>query len=189
MADWITSLRLCGLSLVVCSTLYPLVVLGFASVVAPEARQGNLVHAADGMVVGSRLLAQGFTRPEYFWPRPSAVDYNASATGGSNLSPANPKLTERAEEIIARHQLSTDQQIPADLVAASGSGMDPHITRNAALFQVPRVVQARQISKERVKELVEQHLDSGTLQSLGGESLVNVLELNLALDSLAAETR
>jgi K+-transporting ATPase ATPase C chain len=186
MSDFITSIRLSVLSLVVCSAAYPLVMVGFASIVAPEARQGSLIRKDDGTVVGSRLLAQNFTRPEYFWPRPSACDYNASATGGSNLSPTNPKITERAEEIIGRLQPGENQRVPADLVLASGGGMDPHITLSAAMFQVPRVAAARNLPVEQLEELVRRHADAPTLVAFGGESIVNVLELNLAIDAQAA---
>jgi K+-transporting ATPase ATPase C chain len=186
MSDFTTSLRLFILSLLVCSAAYPAVMLGFAAVVAPESRQGSLIEmkTEEGTrVVGSRLLAQNFTRPEYFWPRPSACDYNASATGGSNLSPTNPAITERASEIIQRLQPGEGQLVPTDLVLASGGGMDPHISRSAALFQLPRVAAARNMSPDRVKELVYENVDSPTLAALGGEPIVNVLQLNLALDA------
>jgi K+-transporting ATPase ATPase C chain len=149
---------------------------------APEARHGSLIRDEEGSVVGSRLLAQDFTRPEYFWPRPSACDYNASATGGSNLSPTNPKITERAKEIISQLELQEGQLVPADLVTASGSGMDPNITLSAALFQAPRVASARRRPVESVEQLVRDCTDSSTLGLFGGEPLVNVLRLNLALD-------
>jgi K+-transporting ATPase ATPase C chain len=181
--DITTSLRLFVLSLVVCSAGYSAVMLGFAAVAAPEKRQGSLIRAEDGTIVGSRLIAQGFTRPGYFWPRPSACDYNASATAGSNLSPTNSKITDRAKEIIGRLQPEEGKLVPADLVLASGGGMDPHISLSAALFQAPRVATARSLSVEGVNELVNQHTDSPTLASLGGEPIVNVLELNLALDA------
>lgn len=187
MNDVITSLRLFMLSVVVCCIAYPAAILGFAAVAAPEQRAGSLIRDDAGAVIGSRLIAQSFTRPEYFWPRPSAVDYNASATGGSNLSPTNPLLTERAAGIIDRlHAAAGDGELeaPADLVAASGSGLDPHITAAAALFQVPRVAQARGLSAEVVRTLVHQYADSTTLAAFGGEPLVNVLELNIALDNL-----
>jgi K+-transporting ATPase ATPase C chain len=182
MNDILTSLRLLVLSLLVCSAAYPAAILGFAAVAAPDARQGSLLKNKAGTVVGSRLLAQKFTQPQYFWPRPSACDYNASATAGSNLSPTNSKLTERAKEIIGRLQPGEGQRVPADLVSASGGGMDPHITLAAAMFQVPRVAQARNLPEDRVKQLVSAHTDSPTLAALGGEPLVNVLEVNLALD-------
>ena len=188
MNDLITSLRLFVLSIVVCCIAYPAVILGFAAVAAPEQRAGSLIRDEEGTVIGSRLIAQSFTRPEHFWPRPSAVDYNAAATGGSNLSPTNPLLTERAAGIVERLNAPAGDveslEVPADLVAASGSGLDPHITATAALFQVPRVAQARGLSDEVVRTLVHEHSDSTTLAAIGGEPLVNVLELNIALDTL-----
>jgi potassium-transporting ATPase KdpC subunit len=184
MRDAITSTRLFVLSILGCSVVYPAVILGFAALVAPEARQGSLVKGSDGTVIGSRLLAQKFTRPEYFWPRPSACEYNASAAGGSNLSPTNPLLTDKARQIIGQLRLDKGQLVPADLVSASGSGMDPHISLAAAMFQVARVADAWNLPPEQVKELVRQHIDSPTLVVLGGEPIVNVLELNLALDQV-----
>jgi K+-transporting ATPase ATPase C chain len=183
MSDFIPLVRLFLLSIIVCSAAYPAAMLGFASVAAPEARQGNLIRSEDGKIVGSRLIAQKFTRPEYFWPRPSACDYNASATAGSNLSPTNTKLTDRAKEIIGRLKPAEGQLVPADLVTASGGGMDPHITLSAAAFQIPRVAASRNLSADRVEELMREHTDSPTLAAFGGEPIVNVLELNLALDA------
>jgi K+-transporting ATPase ATPase C chain len=142
-----------------------------------------MIQAEDGTIDGSRLIAQKFTRPEYFWPRPSACDFNASATAGSNLSPTNTKITDRAKEIIAQLKSGEGQLVPADLVTASGGGMDPHITLSAAMFQAPRVATARNLSADRVEELVREHTDSPTLAAFGGEQIVNVLELNLALDA------
>jgi potassium-transporting ATPase KdpC subunit len=185
MRDVITSLRLFLLSMLVCSVAYPAVILGFAALAAPESRQGSLVRTSDGTIIGSRLLAQGFARPDCFWPRPSACDYNASATGGSNLSPTNPLLTEKARQIIGELKPDAGQLVPADLVSASGSGMDPHISLAAAMFQLPRVADARNLRPEQVEEVVRQHTGSATVVALGGEPIVNVLELNVALDQLA----
>ncbi len=187
MSDIIISLRLFLLSILVCSAAYPAVMLGFAAVAAPDARKGSLIEREDGTIVGSRLLAQQFTRPEYFWPRPSACDYDASATGGSNLSPTNPQLTERAKEIIGQLKPADDQLVAADLVAASGGGMDPHISLAGALLQVPRVASARGMSDETVKNLVHEHTDGPTLAAFGGEPIINVLELNVALDQAAKQ--
>jgi K+-transporting ATPase ATPase C chain len=184
MNDYIISLRLFVLSIVVCSAGYSAAMLGFASVAAPDARQGSLIQAADGTVVGSRLLAQNFTRPEYFWPRPSACDYNASATAGSNLSPTNPKITERAKEIIARLQPGPNDLVPTDLVLASGGGMDPHISLAAAELQASRVAKARGLSPEQVRNLVAKHTEGRQLGLLA-EPCVNVLALNMALDEAA----
>jgi K+-transporting ATPase ATPase C chain len=189
MHDFITSLRLFVLSIVVCSAGYSAVVLGFAALLAPEKRKGSLIRAEDGTVVGSRLLAQRFTRPEYFWPRPSACDYDASAAAGSNLSPTNAEITDRARKIIERLQPDEGQLVPADLVLASGGGMDPHITLAAAMFQVPRVAAARNMPAEQVEGLIRQETDSPTLARFGGEPLVNVLLINLALDHEARRQR
>lgn len=182
MSAWITALRLVLLSIAVCCVAYPAAVLGFAAVATPETRQGSLLRDERGAIVGSRLIAQDFTRAEYFWPRPSAVNFDASATGGSNLSPTNPALTDRAREIVDRLEPKNDQLVPVDLVSASGSGLDPHITLSAALLQVPRVAAARNLPEDRVEQLVNEYVDSAALTALGGERLVNVLELNLALD-------
>lgn len=135
-----------------------------------------------GNLLGSELIAQSFTQPQYFWPRPSAVDYDASETGGSNLSPTNSAITERASKLIAKYELKGDAKVTPDLVTTSGSGMDPHITLAAATLQIPRVATARGMSATVVEQLVAQHHDIPTLVALGGEPLINVLKLNLALD-------
>ncbi len=184
MSEFITALRLFVLSLVVCSAVYPAAVWGLAAVVAPEARQGSLIRDKNGVVVGSQLLAQEFGRAEYFWPRPSACDYDGGAACGSNLSPANPELTEKARAIIERLQPQEGLLVPADLVSASGSGMDPHITISAALFQLPRVASARGLPAKSVQRLVRESIESPSLSLLGGEPVVNVLRLNLALDEM-----
>jgi K+-transporting ATPase ATPase C chain len=182
MNNILSSLRLFALSILVCSAGYSALMLGFAKLAAPEMRQGSLIRSQDGTIIGSRLLAQNFTRPEYFWPRPSACDYNASATAGSNLSPTNSKITDRANEIIGRLQPAEGKLVPVDLLLASGGGMDPHISQSAALFQAPRVAAARNLSLDQVNELIQQNMDSPTLIMLGGEPLINVLQLNVALD-------
>lgn len=182
MSDIITSLRLLISTLVLCSVGYPLIVMGFAQTVFAEKSQGSLLTDFEGKVIGSELIAQSFTQPKYFWPRPSAVDYDASATGGSNLSPTNPAITERAATLIESYELSDGEAVTADLVTTSGSGMDPHITLAAAKLQVPRVAEARSLSTAEVEALVEQYRDAPSLVALGGEPLINVLRLNFALD-------
>jgi len=149
----------------------------------PWKASGSLIRQGNGTILGSAQLAQAFTQPRYFWPRPSAVDYDASATGGSNLSPTNPLLTERAQALIGRYGLQEGQRIPADLVADSGSGMDPHITIEAARFQAPRVASVRNLPLERVSQLIEQHTEVPMLRVFGGEPVVNVLKLNIVLDA------
>jgi K+-transporting ATPase ATPase C chain len=182
MQEIITSVRLVGVTMLICCAVYPWTVWQFARVAAPKQHEGSLIRDADGKVIGSSLIAQKFTRPEYVWPRPSAVDYDASATGGSNLSPLNPKIRARAKQLLVQLQRATDEKVPADLVTASGSGIDPHISLSAARFQAPRVATARGLQVQEVEELIDQHIDSPTLAALGGEPLVNVLQLNLALD-------
>jgi len=127
-----TSIRIGLVTMVICCLLYPLVVLGIGQTLTPNSANGSLVSNGLGEIVGSKLIAQKFDRPEYFWPRPSAVDYNAAAAGGSNLSPANPELRERAKTLVARFKATAEDPIPADLVTASGSGLDPNITLTAA---------------------------------------------------------
>ncbi len=178
MADLIASMRLLVLSQLVCCVAYPAAVWAFARIAVPEKQAGILVQTSDGTIVGSRLIAQSFTRSEYFWPRPSAVDYAADAAGGSNLSPTNPAIAERAEPIIARLEGSSERLVPADLVTASGSGLDPHISLAAAEYQIPRVADARGLSEDYVQRLVHEYAED---VPLSGGTLVNVLELNLAV--------
>lgn len=179
MSSLLTSLKLLAATLVVCCILYPAAILGIGAVAAPASASGSLVVADDGRVVGSRLVGQAFTSPGYVWPRPSAVDYDASATGGSNLSPASPALRARAEETAATYGASGP--VPADLLAASGSGIDPDVTETGALFQAPRVAQARGRSASEVERVIREAARSASGLS-GSDRIVNVLELNLALD-------
>jgi K+-transporting ATPase ATPase C chain len=176
--DLFVSVRAVLASLVVCAVLYPVVVLAFARAVVPERASGSLIRNDDGQVVGSRLIAQGFTRAEYLWPRPSAVAYNAAATGGSNLAPSNSALTERATAAVALHAATPERPVPAELVAASGSGMDPHVTLAAALYQAPRIARARSVPEARVAEFVRLL----AVPNPWSPPLVNVLEANLELD-------
>jgi K+-transporting ATPase ATPase C chain len=176
------SLRGVIATLVVCTVIYPLVLLAFAMVAAPEKRMGSIVHDESGKPIGSRLVAQGFTQPQYFWPRPSAVDYNAAGAGGSNLSPLSPQIRERAEDIIARLELAQGAKVPAELVTASGGGLDPHVTLAGALVQVPRVARARQVEEQTITQVVERIAAEESAGPPGGERLVNVLLVNIALN-------
>jgi K+-transporting ATPase ATPase C chain len=173
---------------------YPLAFTGLAQLVAPGRADGSLVER-DGAVVGSRLAAQEFTRPEYFHPRPSGTGdplYNAAGTTFSNLGPTSPDLAasveERAQAILELEGRYVDGlevgDIPDDAVVTSGSGIDPHISPAYARLQTPRVAEERDLPVERVEELVETHTD-GRFLGLFGEPGVNVLELNLALDEEA----
>jgi K+-transporting ATPase ATPase C chain len=181
MQNVLTSIRMFVVTLFVCSVLYTGVVWGIGAALVPDKAEGSLILDAKGQVIGSRSIAQKFTWPSYFWPRPSAVDYNAAGTGGSNLSPTNPALAERAAATIAALSPAPAERVPADLVTASGSGMDPDITLDGATFQVRRVAAARGIAAPRVQEIVDRLAASP--EGLGlGDRIVNVLELNLALD-------
>ncbi len=134
------------------------VIWGVGQVFTPDTAQGSLITKADGTVVGSRLIAQKFTEPRYFWPRPSAVDYNAAGAGGSNKSPTSTDLTERATKIVAQYGATAVNPLPPELAAASGSGLDPHISEHAALYQAPRVAAARSLSLSEVEALIRQQL-------------------------------
>ncbi|MEX2167832.1 MAG: potassium-transporting ATPase subunit C [Pirellulales bacterium] len=182
----ISSLKLAIVTIAVCAVAYPVAILAFAAVAAPEARLGSLVLDAVGNVIGSRLIAQEFTKPEYFWPRPSACNYNAMAACGSNLSPANPALRERADTILHQFGLDEDTPLPADLVTASGGGLDPHISFAAAKVQTTRIAKARGISEGRINEVIEQHAEQIPLTSDATARIVNVLDLNMALDAATA---
>ena len=178
-----TSGRLVVATMTICCVLYGLTVLAFGQTVVPARANGSLVLNARGEPVGSELIAQGFTRPEYFWPRPSAVDYNAAAAGGSNLSPTNPELRSRAQGILAKMGADGRRPLPADLATASGSGLDPHITLAAAEYQAGRVAAARGVSVEAVRKLLKTSaLHTGG--ALTPEPVVNVLRVNLALDKM-----
>jgi len=177
----VTSIRVAVVTLSTCCLLYPLVIWIVGQGLTPFSADGSLVRDGRGEIVGSALLAQGFSRPDYFWPRPSAVDYNAGAAGGSNLSPAHPKLRERAEALAGRLGATLDNPMPADLATASGSGLDPHITLAAARFQAARVAAARGRSIASVMESVMRHAERpGGL--LTPNPLVDVLAVNMELD-------
>ena len=177
----VTSVRIVIFTMAVCCVLYTLLIFAFGRALTPHTAEGSLITDAQGKVIGSELIAQKFTRPEYFWPRPSASDYNAAGTAGSNLSPTNPKLRERALEIIGVMGTTADNPVPADLVTASGGGLDPHITLEAARYQAKRVAEARGLTEEVVLNIIEkQAVETGGI--LTPEPLVNVLLLNIELD-------
>jgi K+-transporting ATPase ATPase C chain len=169
---------------------YPVVFTGFAQVVFSDKADGSLVER-DGSVVGSRLAAQAFTKPEYFHPRPSATspEYNAAATTFANLGPTNPELAKAVRQrVLAILQLErpynpglTIGDIPVDAVTTSASGIDPHISPANARLQAPRVAKVRGLSTDRVSQLIDDNTD-GRWLGIFGEPGVNVLELNLALD-------
>ena len=165
---------------------YPLLVTGIARVIFPSQAQGSLI-VKDGKVVGSRLIGQPFDDPKYFWSRPSATSPfadNAGSSTGSNLSPTNPDLIKAVQgrvDALRAADPGNTSPVPVDLVTASGSGLDPHISPAAALYQVARVARVRKLDPGGVRQLVERHTEGRSLGFLG-EPRVNVLSLNLALD-------
>ena len=163
---------------------YNVVLWSVGGVVFPAQAEGSLIRRADGTVIGSRLIAQKFTRPEYFQPRPSGVDYNAASTGGTNYGPANPdhlKAVQERLDAVLKQESAAAAAVPSEMVTASGSGLDPHIPPAAADLQAARVAAARGVAVDRVRDLVRAHTEPASLGFLG-RPRVNVLELNLALD-------
>jgi K+-transporting ATPase ATPase C chain len=168
--------------------VYPLVVWGIAQAAFPRQANGSLVEVR-GKIVGSGLLAQNFSGPQYFHPRPSAagdVGYDGTSSGGSNLGPLSQKLTDQVKERVdkyrAENNLPAATPVPADAVTASGSGLDPHLSLRNAEIQAPRVAQARKLGADKVKKLIHEVTEGPDLGFLG-EPGVNVLRLNLALDA------
>jgi K+-transporting ATPase ATPase C chain len=165
--------------------IYPLVVTGITQVVFPSQANGSLIMA-DGKPAGSELIGQQFDDPKYFWGRPSAAGYNAASSSGSNYGPLNPALVDSVQARIDALKAADPNNtlpIPVDLVTASGSGLDPHISVASALYQLHRVASARGLSEADVQSLVEQYTEGRQFGFLG-EPRVNVLKLNLVLDGL-----
>lgn len=167
---------------------YPLVATGLAQAIFPRQANGSLVRDDAGRVIGSELIGQPFSSPAYFQPRPSAAGdkgWDATSSGGSNLGPTSKKLRDRAaadvERLMKENPEAATKPIPEELIAASGSGLDPHLSPEAADWQVPRVAAARQVSPDRIRVVVQDALEGRDLGFLG-EPRVNVLLLNVALD-------
>jgi K+-transporting ATPase ATPase C chain len=183
----VPAIRATVVTLVLTGLLYPLVMTGIAQGLFHHKAEGSFVTDGAGKVVGSELLAQGFASPGYFQPRPSAAGekgYDPLASGGSNLGPTSKKLQDQAAANLGNLQKENPGApglVPVELVTASGSGLDPHLSPATALWQAPRVARARGVSLDRVRTLVEESVEGRDLGILG-EPRVNVLQLNLALD-------
>ena len=181
------ALRATIVTLVLTGLLYPFLMTGLAQVLFPWRANGSLVTDEKGQVVGSELIAQGFANPAYFQPRPSAAGekgYDASSSSGSNLGPTSKKLRDRITEDLKRlkdENPDAPDRVPAELVTASASGLDPHLSPEAMLWQLARVAKGRNVSADRVKAVVDSNLEGRTFGILG-EPRVNVLLVNLALD-------
>ncbi len=184
---FLTSLRMTLVTILLTGVVYPLVTTGLAQALFPEAAGGSLLHDERGRVVGSSLIGQRFQAPGYLQSRPSAAGddgYDAASSSGSNLGPTSKKLHDRVaadvERLLAENP-DAKGPVPDDLVTTSGSGLDPHLTPEGALWQVPRIAKARSVDPERVRQVIEANVEGRTL-GFFGEPRVNVLLTNLALD-------
>jgi len=176
------SVKLTLLMIILCAVLYPLLIAGIGQA-TPGGGKGKTL-SVNGKVVGYELLGQKFTDDTYFWGRPSAVDYNAGGSAGSNKGPSNPEylqiVKDRIDTFLVHNPGVKKEEIPADLVTASGSGLDPDISPASAYVQVKRIASVRRITEEKIKLLVDQQIEKTIL----GPSKINVLKLNIALDNL-----
>lgn len=191
MSAWKTALRMMLVMTIITGLAYPAVVTVLAQIIFKSKADGSLI-VDRGKTIGSALIAQKFTGAQYFWPRPSAVDFNPMPSGASNLGPTSKDLR---DSVVARrakwHAASGNSApVPDELVCASGSGLDPHVSPQAAIYQIDRIMAARQLdpaNRNRLLSLIAQHTEPPTLGILG-QPRVNVLKLNLALDSLGKES-
>ncbi|HVP61392.1 MAG TPA: potassium-transporting ATPase subunit KdpC [Myxococcaceae bacterium] len=185
--ELLVALRVTAVTLILTGLVYPLVTTGLAQVLFRHRAEGSFLTDASGRVVGSELIGQGFAAPGYFHPRPSAAGkdgWDPTGSTGSNLGPTSKKLRDSAVDALQKLQAENPDArgpVPVELVTASGSGLDPHLSPAAALWQIPRVARARNVAEDRVRSLVESQIERRDLLVLG-EPRVNVLVLNLALD-------
>lgn len=179
------SIKLTLVMIVLCAVLYPLLIAGIGKT-TPGGGKGETV-SVNGKVVGYEKIGQKFTDDKYFWGRPSAVDYNAAGSAGSNKGPSNPDYLEivkdRIDSFLVYNPGIKKEEIPAEMVTASGSGLDPDISPAGAYIQVKRVAAVRNLPEEKIKALVKEHIQQ-PLAGILGPSKVNVLKLNIALDNL-----
>jgi potassium-transporting ATPase KdpC subunit len=181
------SLRTAAVTLILTGIIYPYLVAGLAQILFPFRANGSLVADDSGKIVGSELIAQGFTNRGYFHPRPSAAGekgYDGASSSASNLGPSSKKLRDRIIEDLKRlkeENPDAQEPVPVELVTTSASGLDPHLAIESARWQVPRIAQARRVAPQRIEEIIESHIEGRQLGFLG-EPRVNVLLLNLGLD-------
>ena len=178
-------MRIIFFTMMILSVLYTGLIWSIARLFAPQTAEGGLVYRTDGVACGSMFIAQAFTRPEYLWPRPSAVQYQAAASGGSNLAPTNPLLRERIEKDAIKWRDQSHDPVPIELLTTSGSGLDPHITLRAAQYQANRIASARNISIQQVLDMIDRH-SSRSYGLAGQQPVINVLLVNLDLDRYTA---
>jgi len=187
LSETMVALRMTLVTLVVTGLVYPLTITGVARTLFPGASGGSLLEDANGSPVGSRLIGQAFSNPAYLQPRPSAAGatgYDGTASSGSNLGPTSQKLHDRVQadiERLKKENPDAGETVPADLVTASASGLDPHVSPAGALWQVPRIAQARGEEPGRIQAVIEANIEHPTLGFMG-EARVNVLAVNLALN-------
>jgi K+-transporting ATPase ATPase C chain len=190
----IISIKIFAVLTVLCGIAYPLLVTGVAQLAFPKQANGSLI-VRDNKVVGSELIGQKFDQKNYFWSRPSATDYNAMPSGGSNLGPSSEKLkqlvADRTTKWNSSNPTTGTEPIPSEMLLTSASGLDPHISPKAALLQVNRISNARQFSNEQKQQVVKMITEMTEFPqfSILGESRINVLDLNLALDKLDVKSR
>ncbi|MCH7410012.1 potassium-transporting ATPase subunit KdpC [Belliella sp. DSM 111904] len=175
------------ISLVIFGVLYPMTIWGVGKLM-PNVSNGKPI-IIEGKLKGFENIAQEFSSENYFWSRPSAVEYDASSTGGSNYGPSNEvflqEVSDRIESILQSHPEKTKAEIPIDMVTASGSGLDPYISLESALFQSERISNARSMDNDQLKQLILDHKEAALLGLFGPKDLVNVLKLNMALDNIS----
>jgi len=185
---FLTSLKVFITFSILLGIIYPLGITAIAQITMRCTANGSLIKD-NGKIVGSKLIGQEFTAPEYFYSRPSSAGYNAADSGGSNLGPSSKKLmssvADRVKQVKAENNIKS-KTVPADMVLTSASGLDPHISLENALLQLPRVAKARKISEDKIKKLISKNTDSDFI-GIWGQSGINVLKLNLALDSLTGK--
>ena len=187
MKNLITAVLMTVVTTILLGLIYPLAVTGLAQAMFPDQANGQLIQGPDGALIGSRLIGQPFSSPGYFRSRPSAAGatgYDAGISGGSNLGPTNQKLIDRVKADVEKWQVENPGRlVPVDLVTASGSGLDPHISPAAAEFQVPRIARERGMTEAEVRNIVAAHTEGRQFGFLG-EPRVHVVELNLDLDRI-----